>query len=214
MSVYGYVRISSKDQKPNGQLDALIERGLNRSSIYIDRESGKDFNRPKYKELLKRIRRKDCIVIKSIDRLGRNYGEILKQWGIITKDKGADIEVLDMPLLNTGINKNGLTGRFISDLVLQILAYVAETERTMIKQRQKEGIASAKLRGIQFGRPRARETELFIDAYQRWVARELSSREAAKYAGMSHSTFYRRCRELLQHHKSGQEGAPVLNGRQ
>ncbi len=209
MSVYVYVRISSKDQKPDRQLDALIERGINRSSIYIDRESGKDFNRPKYKELLKRIRRKDCIVIKSIDRLGRNYGEILKQWGIITKDKGADIEVLDMPLLNTNTDKEGLTGRFISDLVLQILAYVAETERMMIRQRQKEGIAAAKIRGIRFGRPRAKETDQFLTAYHRWLSGELSSREAAHYAEMSHSTFYRRCKELALQQKIRQE-EPVL----
>ncbi len=201
MSIYGYVRISSKDQKPDRQLDALVERGINRSSIFIDFESGKDFNRPQYKQLLKRIKNKDCIVIKSIDRLGRNYGEILKQWEIITKEKGADIEVLDMPLLNTNTGKEGLTGRFISDLVLQILAYVAETERVMIKQRQKEGITAAKIRGIRFGRPRTNETDQFMDAYNRWVSGELSSREAADFAEMSHTTFYRRCKELILHQK-------------
>lgn len=135
MAHYGYVRISSKDQNPDRQLDAMVGCGIRRKDIFVDRMSGKDFQRPAYMNLLKIIRSGDCIVIKSIDRLGRNYCEILDQWRLITKEKRVDIEVLDMPLLNTTTEVNGLTGIFISDLVLQILAYVAETERSFIRQR-------------------------------------------------------------------------------
>lgn len=201
MSVYGYVRISSKDQNPDRQIKALIERGVKESKIFIDYESGKDFNRPKYKQLLKMITDNDCVVVKSLDRLGRNYTEILEQWRVITKEKGADVEIIDMPLLNTNSEIDGLTGRLISDLVLQILAYVAETERVFIKQRQKEGIDVAKLRGVKFGRPKKTLTDEFDFAYKKWESGELSSREAAYLANMTHSTFYRRCKEL-QHEKS------------
>lgn len=196
MSVYGYVRISSKDQNPERQLNALIEKGVCKSNIYIDYESGKDFNRPNYKRLMNTLHPDDCVIIKSIDRLGRNYSEILEQWRIITKEKCADIEVLDMPLLNTDSEKEGLTGKLISDLVLQILAYVAETERTFIKQRQREGIIAAKTRGTKFGRPKKKLTESFDIAYKKWMEGELSTREAASFAKMSHSTFYRRCKEM------------------
>ncbi len=196
MSLYGYVRISSKDQNPDRQLDALIERGVETKSIFVDYESGKDFNRPQYKRLIKKLRKDDCLIIKSIDRLGRNYGEILEQWRIITKEKCVDIEVIDMPLLNTNSEKDGLTGKLISDMVLQILAYVAETEREFIKKRQREGIEAAKSRGAKFGRPKMDMTDTFEDAYHKWTSGELSSREAAHLANMSHSTFYRRCKEI------------------
>ena len=202
MALYGYVRISTKDQNPDRQLDALRERGVIQKNIFLDRESGKYFNRQQYMRLLCKLRPADCVVIKSIDRLGRNYGEILEQWRIITKEKKTDIEVLDMPLLNTASEKEGLTGRFISDLVLQILAYVAETERSFIRQRQSEGIAAAKMRGVKFGRPKEEETESFFEAYQKWNTGELSTREAAGVAKMSHSTFYRRCKELLENEKT------------
>ena len=196
MSVYGYVRISSKDQNPDRQLKALLERGIDKSKIFIDYESGKDFNRPSYMKLVNEIKEGDCVVIKSLDRLGRNYSEILEQWRIITKEKGSDIEIIDMPLLNTNSDIDGLTGRLISDLVLQILAYVAETERVFIRQRQKEGIDVAKLRGVQFGRPRKELSDNFDIAYTKWINGELSTREAAYLANMAHSTFYRRCKEL------------------
>ena len=195
MRIYGYARISTKDQNLDRQLDAFTDRGISEKYIYIDRESGKDFDRAQYKKLIKKLKGGDCVVFKSIDRMGRNYGEILEQWRIITKEIGAHIEVLDMPLLNTTTEKEGLTGMFISDLVLQILAYVAETERTFIKQGQKEGILAAKSRGIQFGRPKIDDTESFQYAYQKWISGEVTSREGAEIAQMSHSTFYRRCRK-------------------
>ena len=195
MKVYGYARISTKDQNLDRQLDAFSEREIQKNNIFIDRESGKNFERSQYKKMLKKLKQGDCIVIKSIDRMGRNYGEILEQWRIITKEKGADIEILDMPLLNTTTEKEDLTGLFISDLVLQILAYVAETERTFIKQRQREGIIAAKSRGTRFGRPKKEDPDGFLDAFQKWKSGEVSSRVGATLANMSHSTFYRRCRE-------------------
>ena len=198
MRVYGYARISTKDQNLDRQLDAFSARGIELKNIYVDKESGKNFERSQYKKLMKKLKPGDCIVIKSIDRMGRNYGEILEQWRIITKEKCADIEILDMPLLNTKTEKEGLTGTFISDMVLQILAYVAETERTFIKQRQREGIIAAQSRGTKFGRPKVEDTEFFDNAYQKWSSGEISSREGAVLAKMSHSTFYRRCKELIK----------------
>ena len=150
MSVYGYIRVSSKDQKEDRQQIALKEVGVDLQNIYVDKQSGKDFNRPQYKKLLKKIKPGDLLYIKSIDRLGRNYEEIQNQWRIITKEKSADIYVIDMPLLDTRRGKD-LLGTFISDLVLQLLSFVAENERTSIKQRQAEGIAAAKAKGIRFG---------------------------------------------------------------
>lgn len=153
-NVYGYVRVSTKEQNEDRQIIALREFPVDEKSIYTDKLSGKDFNRPCYRKLLRRLRKGDVLVIKSIDRLGRNYEEILEQWRIITKVKKADIVVLDMPLLDTRAKGRDLTGTFIADLVLQILSYVAETERENIRQRQREGIAAARMRGIRFGRPR------------------------------------------------------------
>ena len=152
MSVYGYIRVSSKDQKEDRQQIALKEVGVELRNIYIDKQSGKDFNRPQYKKMLRKLKKDDLLYIKSIDRLGRNYEEILQQWRILTKEKGVDIVVLDMPLLDTRRGKD-LMGTFLSDIVLQVLSFVAENERTNIKQRQAEGIAAAKAQGIKFGRP-------------------------------------------------------------
>lgn len=197
MTTYGYIRISSKDQKPDRQIDAFKRRGIRQANIFLDKVSGKNFERPAYRKMVKKAMSGDLIVITSIDRLGRNYKEILEQWREITKQRGIDIEVLDMPLLNTAIEHNGLTGVFISDLVLQILAYVAETERAFIKKRQSEGIMAAKARGVCFGRTRLPDSDMFEKAYMLWKKSKLTSREAAKYAEMSHSTFYRRCKERL-----------------
>lgn len=196
MTVYGYVRVSSKEQNPERQLAALKKRGVNEKNIFLDKLSGKDFDRPEYKRLLRQTTEGDLIVIKCIDRLGRNYDEILQQWRLITKTRCVNIEVLDMPLLNTAVGKDGLTGVFISDLVLQILAYVAETERDFIKQRQREGIDAALERGVHFGRPKTTVSSTFNDAFTAWLNGEVSTREGALYAGMSHSTFYRRCKEF------------------
>ena len=150
MSVYGYIRVSSKDQKEDRQQIALKEVGVNLQNIYVDKQSGKDFNRPQYKKMLRKLKKDDLLYIKSIDRLGRNYAEILQQWRILTKEKGVDIVVLDMPLLDTRRGKD-LMGTFLSDIVLQVLSFVAENERTNIRQRQAEGIAAAKARGVRFG---------------------------------------------------------------
>lgn len=196
MAEYGYIRISSKDQNPNRQFDAMENRGINDKMVFVDRMSGKDFKRPAYQKLIKRLTKNDLVVIKSIDRLGRNYEEILEQWRVITKEIGANIEVLDIPLLNTASERDELTGKLISDLVLQILAYVAETERAFIRQRQREGIAAAMNRGVVFGRPKVDNSDCFNEAYELWNAGALSTREAAKFAGMSHTTFYRRSKEL------------------
>ena len=188
MSVYGYIRVSSKDQKEDRQQMALKEVGVDLQNIYVDKQSGKDFNRPQYKKLLKKIKPGDLLYIKSIDRLGRNYEEIQNQWRIITKEKSADIYVIDMPLLDTRRGKD-LLGTFISDLVLQLLSFVAENERTNIKQRQAEGIAAAKAKGIRFGRPPKSLPDNFHEAYQRWKQGEITGTAAAKECGMPLSTF-------------------------
>lgn len=195
MKTYGYIRVSTKDQNPERQRIAFQEYEIPEKDIFIDKTSGKNFDRPQYQRLLRRLRQGDLLVIKSIDRLGRNYSEILEQWRRITKEIRADIQVLDMPLLNTSISHDNLTGVFVADLVLQILAYVAETERSFIKQRQAEGIAAAKARGVKFGGDKCELPEEFDEYVQRWVNGEISGRKAAKEMGMSHSTFYRRCHE-------------------
>lgn len=190
MKKYGYIRVSTKEQNPDRQLAALQEFDIPKENIYLDQMSGKDFRRPQYQRLTKALRKGDLLIIKSIDRLGRNYGEILEQWRTITKETGADIRVIDMPLLNTDTVQGDLTGVFISDLVLQILAYVAETERAFIRQRQAEGIAAAKARGIKFGRPSRTLPENFDKVYQRWREQEISVAEAAAECGMPRSTFH------------------------
>lgn len=172
--IYGYVRVSTKEQNEDRQLIALHEVGVPQKNIYMDKQSGKDFNRPQYKKLLKKIKPGDLLYIKSIDRLGRNYEEIQNQWRIITKEKNADIYVIDMPLLDTRRGKD-LLGSFISDLVLQTrFSFIAENERTNIKQRQAEGIATAKAKGIRFGRPPKPLPDNFHEAYQRWKQGEIT----------------------------------------
>ena len=187
-NIYGYVRVSTREQNEDRQLIALHESGVLQKNIYMDKQSGKDFNRPQYKKLLKKIKPGDLLYIKSIDRLGRNYEEIQNQWRIITKEKNADIYVIDMPLLDTRRGKD-LLGTFISDLVLQLLSFVAENERTNIKQRQAEGIAAAKAKGIRFGRPPKPLPDNFHEAYQRWKQGEITGTAAAKECGMPLSTF-------------------------
>ena len=188
-SVYGYVRVSSHDQNEDRQLIALSEHNIPPSNIYIDKQSGKDFERPSYKCLVRKLRRDDLLYIKSIDRLGRNYQEIQDQWRILTKNKGIDIVVLDMPLLDTRTVKD-LMGTFISDLVLQVLSFVAENERLTIRQRQAEGIAAAKARGVRFGRPEIPINPEFYRCYQRWRDGQITGVEAAAECNMPISTFY------------------------
>lgn len=191
-NIYGYVRVSSKDQCEDRQLLVLKEFGVVERNIYTDKISGKNYNRPQYHRLMKKLKQGDVVVILSIDRLGRNYDEIQNQWRIITKEKQADIVVLDMPLLDTRKSQNNdLTGTFIADLVLQILAHVAQIERENIKQRQKEGIHAAKCRGVQFGRPRKNIPDNFDDVKGKWEKSEINSRQAAQILGISQNTFLR-----------------------
>ena len=193
-NTYAYVRVSSFDQNEDRQLLAMNEAGIRKENIYIDKLSGKDFNRPNYKRLLKKLRDGDTLYIKSIDRLGRNYEEIQKQWRIITREKRAEVVVLDMPLLDTRRDKN-LLGTFISDLVLQLLSFIAENERVTIKQRQAEGIAAAKKRGVKFGRPSKDLPPDIGEIIVKWQKNELTIDEIAATYGMSNSTVYRRIRE-------------------
>ena len=188
MSTYGYIRVSSHDQNEDRQRIALHEVGVPDENVYMDKQSGKDFNRPQYKKLLRKMKRDDLLCIKSIDRLGRNYAEILEQWRVLTKQKGIDIVVLDMPLLDTRRGKD-LMGTFLSDIVLQVLSFVAENERINIRQRQAEGIAAAKARGVRFGRPPASLPENFHGVYQRWRAGKITGAAAAKECNMSLPTF-------------------------
>mgnify|MGYP002563191180 CR=1 FL=1 len=186
--IYGYVRVSSRDQNEERQLIALRERGVDEKLIIIDKQSGKDFDRPGYKRLMKRIKPGDTLIIKSIDRLGRNYDEILDQWRILTKEKKVDIVVLDMPLLDTRRGKD-LMGTFLSDIVLQVLSFVAENERSNIKQRQAEGIAVAKAKGVRFGRPPKPLPKDFHKIYKKWKEGKISGVVAANACNMPISTF-------------------------
>ena len=190
-NIYGYIRVSTKEQNEDRQRIALANFPVPKDNIFMDKLSGKDFNRPQYRKLMRKLRPGDSMVIKSIDRLGRNYEEILNQWRIITKDKHADIVVLDMPLLDTRHTGKDLTGTFVADLVLQILSYVAQTERENIKQRQKEGIAAAKLRGVRFGRPRTPVPVNFDSLRAAWNKGDISSRQAAAQLGIAQDTFLR-----------------------
>ncbi len=187
-NIYSYVRVSSKDQSEDRQLVALKDVGVEPKNIYLDKKSGKDFDRPQYKKLLRKLKKDDLLYIKSIDRLGRNYEEILQQWRILTKEKGVDIVVLDMPLLDTRRGKD-LMGTFLSDIVLQVLSFVAENERTNIRQRQAEGIAAAKAKGVRFGRPPRPLPDNFYSIYQRWKAGKITGTSAAKACGMPLATF-------------------------
>ena len=191
MKMYGYVWVSSQDQNEDRQMIAMAEQGIPETQIYMDKLSGKDFERPRYKALLRKLHSGDVMYIKSIDRLGRNYTEIIEQWRIITKEKQADIVVLEMPLLNTHVNRD-LTGTLIADIVLQLLSYVAQSERENIRKRQAEGIAAAKARGVKFGRPQTKLPEEFAVIQKKWSAGEISARAAARELGVSHNTFLRR----------------------
>ena len=204
MTKYGYIRVSSRDQKTDRQYEALMQYGIGKEYIFTDKLSGKDFNRPQYKKLLRRMRKGDVLVIKSIDRLGRNYEEILEQWQLLCRTKGVDIEVIEFPLLNTNQSRDGLTGIFISNLTLQILAYLAQTEREFIKRRQAEGIAIALANGTHFGAVRLEIPENFEEYYKLYKSGAISLKKAAESLEISRSTFYRRCRE--------RDGMPIDNG--
>lgn len=193
--VYGYIRVSSADQNEDRQLVALRSCKVPECNLFVDKQSGKDFERPEYRRMLKRLKRDDLLYVKSIDRLGRNYGEILEQWRLLTKEKGVDIVVLDMPLLDTRSGKD-LMGTFIADLVLQILSFVAQNERENIRQRQAEGIAAAKARGVPFGRPALPLPENFEQVVSSWRNKEIDFASALQQTGMRPATFYRRLKEI------------------
>ena len=188
-NIYGYIRVSSTDQNEDRQLAALRAKRVQSNRIYMDKQSGKDFNRPKYKRMLKKLKQGDLLYIMSIDRLGRNYKEIQEQWRILTKEKGIEICVLDMPLLDTRQGKD-LMGTFIADLVLQILSFVAESERANIRKRQAEGIIAAKARGVKFGRPALPLPDNFYEVHKAWRDKNIPLRLAAETCGMPKGTFY------------------------
>lgn len=200
MSIYGYVRVSSIDQNEDRQMIALQNAGVFVKNIFIDKQSGKNFERPQYKRMVKKLKPGDLLYVLSIDRLGRNYEEIQKQWRVLTKDIGVDICVVDMPLLDTRNGKD-LMGTFIADLVLQILSFVAQNERENIKKRQAQGIAAAKAKGVKFGRPESPLPENFDEIIKNWDNGKLSTADALKLCNMSESTFYRRRREYKLTHK-------------
>lgn len=187
-NLYGYIRVSTREQNEDRQILALKELSIPEKNLFIDKQSGKDFERPQYRKMVRKLKKDDLLYIKSIDRLGRNYSEILEQWRILTKEKGIDIVVLDMPLLDTRRGKD-LMGTFLSDIVLQVLSFVAENERTNIRQRQTEGIAAAKARGVRFGRPPRPLPDNFHAVYQRWRAGKITGTAAAKECGMPLATF-------------------------
>ena len=193
-NTFGYIRVSSTDQNEDRQLDALRGKAVPPRNIYMDKQSGKDFNRPQYRRMVRRLRRGDLLYILSIDRLGRNYEEIQRQWRMLTKEVGVDICVIDMPLLDTRSGKD-LMGTFIADLVLQILSFVAQSERENIRKRQKHGIAAAKARGVRFGRPAVETPEDFGALVEAWERHERSFSDTIALCGMSEATFYRRLRE-------------------
>ena len=195
IKIYGYMRVSSREQNEDRQRISLCEAGVPKHNIYMDKLSGKNFERPQYKKLLKKLDGNSVLFIKSIDRLGRNYKELNEQWRIITKEKGADIVVIDMPLLDTRREKN-LVGTLISDIVLSLLSYVAENERINIKQRQAEGIAAAKERGVKFGRPSIPIPENFNQVHKDWRAGKMNASQAAKECGMSETTFKRNVKKI------------------
>lgn len=199
LGIYGYVRVSSVDQNEDRQMLNMLELKIPVKNVYIDKQSGKDFNRPKYKKLLKRLKPGDELYIKSIDRLGRNYNEILEQWRLLTKEMEVDVVVIDMPLLDTRLCKD-LLGTFIADLVLQVLSFVAQNERENIRKRQEEGIRAAKLRGVEFGRPVIVPPDNFNVLIKQWKRGEIPAEEVANLCNMSIATFYRRLRELRSVH--------------
>ena len=195
--ILGYMRVSSKEQNEDRQKIALLEMGVSEENIYMDKISGKDFNRPQYRKLLRKLDTNTVFYIKSIDRLGRNYADLNEQWRIITKEKGADIVVIDMPILDTRKEKN-LLGTFMSDIILALLSYVAENERVNIKQRQAEGIAAAKARGVKFGRPEKPLPENFEEVYYAWREKRVSLRQAAQMCGLAETTFYDKAKKYAE----------------
>ena len=195
--VYGYIRVSSRDQNEDRQMVAMQGLAIPEKHIFMDKQSGKDFLRPQYQRMVKKLRPGDLLYVKSIDRLGRNYEEILEQWRALTKERGVDIVVLDMPLLDTRRGKD-LMGTFLSDIVLQVLSFVAENERESIRQRQAEGIAAAKERGVRFGRPSVELPDSFPAIVAQWKSGRLTFQEALERSGLSQATFYRRLKELRE----------------
>lgn len=194
-TIYGYIRVSTREQNEDRQRLALAALPVPEENIYMDKQSGKDFERPQYRRLVRRLRRDDLLYVKSIDRLGRNYSEILEQWRMLAKEKGVDIAVLDMPLLDTRRGKD-LMGTFLSDIVLQVLSFVAENERDNIRQRQAEGIAAAKARGVRFGRPPLPLPDNFHMLHQAWRGQKITLRQAARACGMPTGTFYSKAIKL------------------
>ena len=194
-TIYGYIRVSTREQNEDRQRLALAALPVPEENIYMDKQSGKDFERPQYRRLVRRLRRDDLLYVKSIDRLGRNYSEILEQWRMLTKEKGVDIAVLDMPLLDTRRGKD-LMGTFLSDIVLQVLSFVAENERDNIRQRQAEGIAAAKARGVRFGLPPLPLPDNFHMLHQAWRGQKITLRQAARACGMPTGTFYSKAIKL------------------
>ena len=195
MSVYGYIRVSSREQNEDRQLVAMGKAHVPKRNIFMDKQSGKDFERPMYKKMVRKLKCDDVVYIKSIDRLGRNYKEVVEQWQYLTRVKKVDIVVMEMPLLDTRKGKD-LMGTFLSDLVLQILSFVAENERENIRSRQREGIEAAKAKGIKFGRPSVPLPENFMDIYERWKNKEITASKAAEESGFSRTKFYNTIRKL------------------
>lgn len=194
-NIYGYIRVSTQEQNEDRQILALKKALVPDENLYIDKRSGKDFARPQYRKMMRKLKKDDLLYIKSIDRLGRNYAEILEQWRVLTKEKGVDVVVLDMPLLDTRRGKD-LMGTFLSDIVLQVLSFVAENERTNIRQRQAEGIAAAKARGVRFGRPQKKLPDDFALLVYAWEKKQITMEHMLELCQMSESTFYRRLREF------------------
>ena len=194
-SIYGYIRVSTRDQNEDRQMIAMRELSIPEQNIFMDKQSGKDFNRPQYKKLVRKLKPDDLLYIKSIDRLGRNYAEILEQWRVLTKEKQIDIVVLDMPLLDTRRGKD-LMGTFLSDIVLQVLSFVAENERANIRQRQAEGIAAAKARGVKFGRPPKPLPDNFYQLHRDWRSKKLTLQQASDACAMPVSSFYAKAVEF------------------
>ena len=194
--IYGYVRISTAQQHIDRQIDALLDMGLSKDSIYVDYESGKDFNRRNYRKLIRKLKKNDLLIIKSIDRLGRDYNMIIDEWRLITKEKEADIMVIDMPLLDTRIEGKNLVGKFISDIVLQVLSFVAQNERETMRVRQAEGIKTAKARGVKFGRPRITLPNNFEIVARQYLNKKITNKKACEILGMTRGSFFRYMKEL------------------
>lgn len=200
--IFGYVRVSTKEQNEARQLAAMQNQGVPKKNIYVDKQSGKDFQRPQYARLMAAVRPGDIVIVKSIDRFGRNYSEILEQWRILTREKRADVVVLDMPLLDTRKGKD-LTGTLISDIVLQLLSYVAQTERNFIRQRQREGIEAAKKRNVKFGRPACVKPDSYEQIYTQWKENRITASRAAELLGVSRSTFAKWIQQTISPERQG-----------